>query len=219
MGNGLRKAICDERWTVVRDMLEDYSVKSRVRTKHYKAFRTTARRRWKIWDEYDWIEERVTVLHLVLQRRPPLDVVKTLIDICPQAVHEPSIPSQELPLHYALRCSYPSTIQRREVIELLLKVHPESIAAVTANGQTPLHVACQSTCSAPIVELLVSRYPLATSLIDNHERKPWDWVKANTRFWNMCYRNRIRQIMELEGRSNDQMVPLTRQDMQLAVIT
>ena len=74
-------------------------------------------------------------LHLVCRNCPPVDIVKSLCTVAPQA-SECADTFGWLPLHYA--CANGASEQ---VIQLLIEVCPSSIMTADKKGRTPLHFA------------------------------------------------------------------------------
>lgn len=96
----------------------------------------------------------LTPLHLVCRNpRVPLNVVASIVEACPQAV---SIPDNNnyLPMHHASEVGTST-----EVIEHLLKVHPNGALATTKKKDSALSLACACNKSAATVALLIQANP------------------------------------------------------------
>ena len=90
----LRKAIKYELWDDVRVMLENPQVQDRIRDKIYCLFG---------YEDDEVTPHRGRVLHLVLQRRAPVDIIRRLFEIDPGLISSESTPNVELPLHFAVK--------------------------------------------------------------------------------------------------------------------
>jgi ankyrin repeat protein len=82
----------------------------------------------------------VTLLHAAVRFNPPLDVVKKMIDICPDLIAAKDCLGRT-PLHVAAGSSAEPTL-----IKLLAHAYPASCDATDEDGKTPLHFACDTSC-------------------------------------------------------------------------
>lgn len=188
MGNGpsLRRAIQDERWGDVRNILGSEEAWDRVRNKRYTVK-----------------EESVTALHLVCcHRGAPLDIVGMMLENAPRTVSAKTDPGGHLPLHYAIK----KRRQPLDMINLLVVAHPEGVAERSApetGGQTPLHIACASKASVDVVQMLSDANHAARHVQDGSGCSPWEVTRANTWFWNYRYRKAVRDILQGEVREEN----------------
>jgi hypothetical protein len=195
MGNGLRKAISDERWDKVRILLHEAPVRSRV---HYKSYLVV---------ESQTGHQQVKALHLVLRQRAPADVVRTMIDIDDgQALRRPARPSLELPLHYSVR--YRGSA-RREIVRLLVENFPGATRIPSMDGNLPLHIACSKRRSIAVLRLLVGNSnddvgeDDARTVLDPNGNSAWDIVRKKSRFWQVIYRMRARKLLKVNNAIDD----------------
>jgi hypothetical protein len=179
MGKGIRLAIHEERWAEVRSMLEEEHVQNWFPRKWYYTTRKNER-------------EKVMALHLVLQRNVPIDIVETIIQIEPCLLSIQSFRNQELPLHFAVLFKRAA---RPDIIERLASSYPSAITATSASGKTPLHVACEKTRPAKVIETLHKYNPAVSDMKDHSGYTPWDLLKKNTKPWNVAYRQEIKKIL------------------------
>merc|ERR1712151_1169303 len=78
--------------------------------------------------------ERHNILHCVLAYDPPISVVRDILGMFPEAVHETDC-MLRYPLHTALMCNASA-----EVISYLMKVNEKAVTAVDREGKTSLHM-------------------------------------------------------------------------------
>ena len=188
MGNGLRKAVGQENWWSVEQMLLEPRVQERLRTKRYRSFSKEGE-----------AAQSVNLLHLVLQKSVPVSILEKVLDIAPLLVRSCALPSGELPLHFALRF-HKNGPMRQEIVAMLIEKYPQSAMEQSSNGRTPLHIACESKCSVEMIELVHSKFPGAADLPDESGQLPWKVFKKATRPWNIFYRRRVRKIIYRPGR-------------------
>jgi ankyrin repeat protein len=117
------------------------------------------------------------ISHRVCQGSLPshlcIDIVKLVVALHKDAVQEVTVSFGWLPVHYAANsCDV-------EVMELLLRLHPEAASAVTLGRDTLLHLAVadfdnDSTASSVVskVQYLCSRYPAMMEQRDNFGQLP-----------------------------------------------
>lgn len=210
MGNGLRRAISNERWSEVRTMLDSPHVQSRIKFKIYKA---TIGRGGNDRDGGEERVENVKVLHLVLIRRVPLDIVNKILEIDPGLSTFFSRPTRELPLHFAVR--FGAAIQRRpEIIDALAEANPMALSEPNFEGRIPLHLACQFQRSVNVVRKLKELYPPALEIRDGHGLTPWEVAKKHIPIWRIWYRHRIKQLLRPEDNEDGQIIERPRQQRQ-----
>eukprot|EP00985_Skeletonema_marinoi_P029301 scaffold27527_cov150-Skeletonema_marinoi.AAC.2 len=82
----------------------------------------------------------MTLLHAVVRRNPPLDVVAKMMDICPDQLAAKDCLGRT-PLHVAAGSS-----AEPRLVKLIAHAYPASCDATDEDGKTPLHFACDSTC-------------------------------------------------------------------------
>ena len=105
----------------------------------------------------------MTPLAYALERRPPVDVVKALVEAAPESVGIRVIPGGALPLHIA--CTWHAS---PTVVSILLQAEPTACSLRDELGNVPLHSACFSGATAPVVDAVLNAYPKA-ALIRNHQ--------------------------------------------------
>lgn len=105
----------------------------------------------------------MTALAYALERRPPVEVVETLIEASPESVGIKVQPGGALPLHTA--CTWHAS---PSVVNVLLEAEPAACQVPDELGNVPLHSACFSGATAPVVDALLATYPKAT-LTRNHQ--------------------------------------------------
>ncbi len=84
----------------------------------------------------------VTVLASSIGYHPPVDVVRAMVDIHPNALITAGI-RRRLPLHLA--CAFGAS---REVLEVLIEGNDSAATATDADGRTPLHYVVENFCHA-----------------------------------------------------------------------
>jgi len=115
---------------------------------------------------------RVSLLYLACERNPPLNVIQTLVSICPVATVTRKDPGGQLPLHAA--CTWGASF---DVFSFLLGIHPLSSTQMDDLGNLPLHCACFSGCSDEIVDALLQAFPRSVMLRNVHGSVPSDIVR------------------------------------------
>eukprot|EP00567_Pseudictyota_dubia_P015428 CAMPEP_0197446954 /NCGR_PEP_ID=MMETSP1175-20131217/11742_1 /TAXON_ID=1003142 /ORGANISM="Triceratium dubium, Strain CCMP147" /LENGTH=295 /DNA_ID=CAMNT_0042978131 /DNA_START=152 /DNA_END=1042 /DNA_ORIENTATION=- len=76
------------------------------------------------------------------RRQPPLDVIRLILDLCPDAASRPEPCTGRYPLHIALQHA-----GSKEVVELLVRRNPAAAAVCAApdeSGRTALHELCDT---------------------------------------------------------------------------
>ena len=82
----------------------------------------------------------MTVLHAVVRYNPPLDVVKQIIEYCPDMPAARDCLNRT-PLHVAAGSGASAGL-----LNILARAYPEACDVQDDGGKTPLHVACDSAC-------------------------------------------------------------------------
>jgi ankyrin repeat protein len=86
------------------------------------------------------IESNIPLLHWACSTNAPLDVIKDILSVYPDAIKICDERLGYLPLHFA--CYYKASI---EIIEFLIQIYPESIQKIDKEGKVPLHISCATT--------------------------------------------------------------------------
>ncbi len=94
-----------------------------------------------------------TPLHIIVQKSPPLDVVKTVVTNVSETL---KIQDEHgcLPIHVA--CYSKAS---REVLQLLIQHYPDSLSRTNKSGRLPIHHACIYKASLEVLNLLIENYP------------------------------------------------------------
>eukprot|EP00525_Craspedostauros_australis_P001686 CAMPEP_0198112762 /NCGR_PEP_ID=MMETSP1442-20131203/4555_1 /TAXON_ID= /ORGANISM="Craspedostauros australis, Strain CCMP3328" /LENGTH=292 /DNA_ID=CAMNT_0043769659 /DNA_START=143 /DNA_END=1021 /DNA_ORIENTATION=- len=108
-------------------------------------------------------------LHYACERRPPVEVVDSLIQACPGAVTTRCMPGGCLPLHVA--CTWYAPL---EAVKALLLTDRASCKIQDELGNTPLHSACFSGTSAQVLEMVIRAYPKALQARNHQGSLPED---------------------------------------------
>jgi len=121
--------------------------------------------------------EGVLPLHAACGAGAPINVVKMLLKIYPQAAQAKS-DNGYLPLmcHLLLNTESPS----EEVVSALLESYPGAAAVVDENNQLPIHIACMATgVSKHIFTMLLRAHPGGAYVADVEGYYPVDYAAAN----------------------------------------
>jgi ankyrin repeat protein len=147
-------------------------------------------------------KNKMMALHVVVWKRPPLLMVKRLINIAPNSVQERDVGGR-LPLHHA--CMWGASL---DILDLLVTTFPQSIHVKDNTGRTPsqllqlfkvvehmddddmllLHHACccssfssigEPTLNVALLQLLVDAFPDSITLKDNCGRTPSQILKES----------------------------------------
>jgi Ankyrin repeats (3 copies) len=111
-------------------------------------------------------------LHYACERRPPVDVVRCLMEAFPVATLTRAMPGGCLPLHIA--CTWGSS---PEVVSALLAADAGSVRVKDELGNIALHSACFSGADIKVVEALL-HYDPKSVLARNHQgSRPFDICK------------------------------------------
>lgn len=97
---------------------------------------------------------KITPLHYACENRPTADVVRALIDACPQSLERRQEPGGQLPLHAA--CTWGAS---PDVVRALLEARPSCAEMRDFLSNLPLHCACYSGAETVVVEALIEAYP------------------------------------------------------------
>jgi Ankyrin repeats (3 copies) len=134
------------------------------------------------------------------ERKPPVDVVKKLIEANNVAILTRSMPGGCLPIHIA--CTWGAS---PEVIKVLLAADPTSARVKDELGNIPLHSACFSGASIQVIEALL-KADSKSLLTRNHQgSRPLD-ISKRLRHDNRAtvmdlLLNRKEELMKTHGRS------------------
>lgn len=94
-----------------------------------------------------------TPLHIIVQKSPPLDVVKTIVTNVSETLKIQDVHGC-LPIHVA--CYSKAS---REVLQLLIQHYPDSLSRPDKSGRLPIHHACIYKASLEVLNLLIETYP------------------------------------------------------------
>mmetsp|Transcript_38950 Transcript_38950/g.58512 ORF Transcript_38950/g.58512 Transcript_38950/m.58512 type:complete len:922 (-) Transcript_38950:312-3077(-) len=142
---------------------------------------------------------RVNPLYAVSERHPPLEVIESLIEACPDAASTRKVPGSQLPLHAA--CTWRAS---SGVVGFLLAAYPAGAKAKDDFANLPLHCACFSGADAQVVESLVCTYPRGVWARNGQGSTPADIVRR------LRHPNRAELLDMLEKRSLDLMLKRRR---------
>lgn len=106
---------------------------------------------------------KVTSLHFACEQRPPVDVVRALVEAHRPSAGQRQEPGGQLPLHAA--CTWGSSA---EVVHILLEAYPAAAKACDFLFNLPLHCAAYSGSSTDAVRFLVRAFPNSV-LSRNHQ--------------------------------------------------
>jgi len=141
-------------------------------------------------------------LHYACERRPPAEIVESLIQACPGAVMTRAMPGGCLPLHTA--CTWFSP---RSSVNALLMADKAACKIQDELGNTPLHCACFSGTSVGVIEALLIAYPKSV-LSRNHQGSlPEDIVDR------LRHDNR-QQVLHMLARCKDDVTARKQQHQQ-----
>ena len=172
----LRRSVNLQRWDDVRELL---SIRH-VATDYLDLHDQEERNGW-------------TVLHMTCYHNPPLDVVESMMDICPEIALTKDN-SGDTALFYA--CWKAS----EEVVMHYINVAPESVSMISNYGGFPLHYTLSYKRSPRIVEKMLCNYPAAATFKDCFYKTPMN------RFYNAWICDLRRNIPNLE------LLPTARDD-------
>jgi len=98
-----------------------------------------------------------TPLHLALENNAPIDILKLLIEKCPEALKERDY-DELLPCHLVCTKNFSASL---DVVTLIVEADPLALQERDIRGRLPLHFACSSNASYEIVKFLIDSYPQA----------------------------------------------------------
>jgi len=110
----------------------------------------------------EWVKVKnyyeYTPLHIGMRKQAPAEVIKTLVEACPEAA-KVNDRHGNTPLHYGMKHKAPA-----EVIKLLVEACPEAVKLKNHfkypyYGNTPLHIGMQHNAPAEVIKLLAEAYP------------------------------------------------------------
>jgi hypothetical protein len=114
----------------------------------------------------EWVKENdedgYTLLHIGMKNKAPAEVIKLLVEACPEAVKGEDVIGKT-PLHYGMGYKKPT-----EVIKLLVDACPEAVAVKDREGNTPLHLGMIYNAPAEAIKLLVDVWPDSVKEKDEH---------------------------------------------------
>jgi hypothetical protein len=139
-------------------------------------------------------------LHYSCERKPPVDVVKKLIEANNVAILTRAMPGGCLPLHIA--CTWGAS---PDVIKVLVAADPGSARVKDELGNIPLHSACFSGANIQVIEALLKADPKSLLARNHQGSRPVDISKrlrhdnraAVIDLWLM----RKEELMATHGRS------------------
>lgn len=121
----------------------------------------------KAWSVHPLIRLRYLPLHYACIVKAPIDVMRALLEVYPEAA---SVECQEydmLPLHLA--CQHGTN---PSVIQALLESNRGAASVSDAYDLLPLHLACTQGASDIAIEALVEAYPQAVQAVDRNGHTP-----------------------------------------------
>ncbi len=99
-------------------------------------------------------KHKSTPLHYLVCARPPDQLVKSILQLAPDAIHKKNTAGY-LPLHYA--CLFKAS---PDVIKMLFEAYPQAAKVQCRFGKTlPLHYACSCNESLEIIKIILDAYP------------------------------------------------------------
>lgn len=123
-----------------------------------------------------------TPLHVILQSRPPADVIEQLIRCAAETVRMKDTEGL-LPLHHA--CWNGASV---EVVSILVKAYPEGVTVADNIGTLPIHCACYRGSSLDVLALLIHAFPHSITVKDNFGWLPLHWA---------CYRGASLDVLNV----------------------
>eukprot|EP00951_Prasinocladus_malaysianus_P024650 scaffold213622_cov43-Prasinocladus_malaysianus.AAC.3 len=115
-------------------------------------------------------------LHLAAEHGAPVEVVKALLRLYPEAVTKPSGPKGWTPVHCAVAAPEGSGVP---ALEVLLQEEPRSAAMCDHEGRLPLRLAVEHQVSLRGLRLLLRAYPEAVFQTDREGLLPWELPTAS----------------------------------------
>ena len=116
----------------------------------------------------------MTILHAVVRYKPPLDIVVAMIRMCPALLSSKDYLGRT-PLHLHIAAGSRTSTS---LIKLLAYANPAACDAIDKHGKTPLHYACDNSCSCVLFE-------------DNHQNNESEMIPRRqpcheTVIWSYC---------------------------------
>jgi Ankyrin repeats (3 copies) len=133
-------------------------------------------------------------LHYACERKPPVQLVRVLIDAFPFAVLTRAMPGGCLPLHIA--CTWGAS---PEIVEALLTADHGSVKVKDELGNVPLHSACFSGADIRIVAMLLTADGKSVVARNHQGSRPIDICKR------LRHDNR-KDVMSLLNRRKEEMM-------------
>ena len=106
-------------------------------------------------------EDGETSLHVILRKRPPLDIVRRMIEISPNILRVKDS-NEMIPLHIA--CKHSASV---EVVDKLIQVAPNTVNYIDRFSWLPIHFACANPESSVDVVMRLLRDANETVLSKN----------------------------------------------------
>jgi hypothetical protein len=133
-----------------------------------------------------------SVLHILLEHRPSIALVKFIVQMSESAIHcqkdqeafihgsilEHYDKNLQLPLHTAIQYYAPC-----DVIEYLIKKFPRGVRRPMDSGDLPLHCAAHWGCSKKIMVTLLNRFPDAVVTKNDEEQTPLEIIFSHVEIW------------------------------------
>jgi ankyrin repeat protein len=117
-----------------------------------------------------------SALHIALENNSNESVIRLILDKCPTLIFKPNHLGN-LPLHCALLSDKKGCSE--DIIQLLLKLWPQSPSFQNKMGDSPLHYGVKYMNSLKIVELLLHGNHGTLFLLNNDGLSPLDVAKGN----------------------------------------
>ena len=118
-------------------------------------------------------ERNRSTLHLVLEKKLPVDILETILSHAPMAATVKSANGVTL-LHWAMVGGV-----SLDIVQALVKAYPESSRMLDQLGCSPLHWACYSGASLEVLNFLLEQYPKSIDLEDTFQNKePYVFLKS-----------------------------------------
>mmetsp|Transcript_12132 Transcript_12132/g.17689 ORF Transcript_12132/g.17689 Transcript_12132/m.17689 type:complete len:294 (+) Transcript_12132:11-892(+) len=108
-------------------------------------------------------ESRVLPLHRACSLRPPVHVIKSLVNAYPQAVSAKETEFKRLPIHVAVQMEASA-----DVVDFLLLVYPMGAMTKDNLGRLPLHYAMSHGASADVVKSILAAFPAAAGVEEHN---------------------------------------------------
>jgi len=119
-----------------------------------------------------------SALHIALENFTNESVIKLIVDKCPTLIFKPNHLGN-LPLHCAILSEKKGSSCSEEIIQMLIKLWPQSPSFQNKLGDTPLHYGVKYTNSLKIVELLLHGNHGTVFVLNNDGLSPLDVAKGN----------------------------------------